>query len=113
MAHQTRYDSDLGPGRETGSLEFEPSRVADVVGVHPRHERRPAVIEASIEGCDETLGRLVNNGESWISIRPTIEKNTALVVGSIIHRNDLEGAQRLTGQTGEAGLEPSAAVADR
>ena len=39
---------------ELGQLQLEAFRVADVVGIHSRHERSLAQLETGVEGLDQT-----------------------------------------------------------
>ena len=71
-----------------------------------------ARIEAAIEGGNEPQGLLVDDSESVIRCRPSVEDGAARVGGSVVHRHHLEIPQSLPRQAVEGGIEPLFGIAN-
>jgi hypothetical protein len=113
VAHKARYDAYDGLFLEQPYLKLEPSRVRDVVGVHPRHQGRSAPLETPVESGDEARRFLVNDLKALIGGHASVEDCCGPVDRPVVHHDYFEVAECLSGKAPEALLKPSVAVSDR
>ena len=104
--------STAGSSSRRCDLPREALRPRDVVGVHPRQERGPCRRRGRVQRRHQPAARGRGDAQAGILARGGVEDGAAPVAGAVVRGHDLEVAERLGEERGQALGQGGRGVAD-